>query len=225
MLISYIRAAALYAILFACVRLMGKRQVGEMEPSEVVITMLLANLAAIPMQDAAIPLAAGLVPILVVFSLELIVSYLCMRSIRLRRLLCGKPVILIENGKLLQHSLRKTRVTVDELTEHLRERGIISPEQVKYAILETNGQISAFPFGCESQPNAQQLGVKAEDPQLPWTLISDGRILRANLRAAGRTHGWLEAQLRKKGLTASEVFLLTVDPTGKQYLIEKERNA
>ena len=223
MLISYIRTALLYAILFACVRLMGKRQVGEMEPSEVVITMLLANLAAIPMQDVAIPLAAGLVPILVVFSMELIVSWLCMRSIRVRSLLCGKPVILIENGRLLQQNLKKTRVTVDELTEHLREQGIISPEQVKYAILETNGQISAFPFGREVPPTSQQLGVQAEDPQLPWTLISDGRILCGNLRAAGRTYGWLETQLRKKGLAPSEVFLLTVDPTGKQYLIEKER--
>ena len=223
MLISYIRSALLYLILIVCVRIMGKRQIGEMEPSEFVITMLLANLAAIPMQDSGIPLLSGVVPILVVFSMELIVAFLCMKSIRLRRLLCGKPVILIENGRVLQENLRRTRITVDELTEHLREQGVLALDTVKYAILETDGQISTFLFGRDRPPTAAEQGVKAEDPLLPYTIISDGRILGANLDAAGLTPAWLRKLLAQQGCTAREVFLLTADARGRTVLIRRER--
>ena len=122
MILSYLRTLFLYLVLIFAVRLMGKRQIGEMEPAEFVVTMLVANLAAIPMQDGAIPLYSGLVPILTVLGLELVLSGAILRSVRLRQLLCGKPVILIDNGKILQDNLRNARVTLDELTGHLRER-------------------------------------------------------------------------------------------------------
>ena len=122
---SYVRTIALYLVLIVCVRLMGKRQIGEMEPTEFVVTMLLANLAAIPMQDGAIPLYSGLVPILTVLGSELVLSGLILYSVKFRQLLCGKPVILIENGKLVQDNLRRTRVTLDELTGHLREKDVL----------------------------------------------------------------------------------------------------
>ena len=122
MLLSYIRTIVLYLVLIAVVRMLGKRQIGQMEPAEFVVTMLVANLAAIPMQDAGLPLFSGLVPILTVLGVELLLSALSMRSVRFRRLLCGKPVILIENGKISQAALRATRVTLDELTGHLREK-------------------------------------------------------------------------------------------------------
>ena len=146
MLLSYIRTVLLYLVLIAVVRLMGKRQIGEMEPAEFVVTMLVANLAAIPMQDGGIPLYTGLVPILTVLGVELILSGLCMCSVKFRRLLCGKPVILIQNGTILRQNLRRTRVTLDELTEMLRQQNILRPETVQYAILETNGILSVFPF-------------------------------------------------------------------------------
>ena len=125
MIMSYVRTIALYLVLIVCVRLMGKRQIGEMEPTEFVVTMLLANLAAIPMQDGAIPLYSGLVPILTVLGSELVLSGLILYSVKFRQLLCGKPVILIENGKLVQDNLRRTRVTLDELTGHLREKDVL----------------------------------------------------------------------------------------------------
>ena len=125
MIMSYVRTIALYLVLIVCVRLMGKRQIGEMEPTEFVVTMLLANLAAIPMQDGAIPLYSGLVPILTVLGSELVLSGLILYSVKFRQLLCGKPVILIENGKLMQDNLRRTRVTLDELTGHLREKDVL----------------------------------------------------------------------------------------------------
>ena len=120
MLISFLRTIILYLLLIASIRLMGKRQLGEMEPTELVVTMLVANLAAVPMQESGIPLLAGAVPILVVLAMELLLSVLSYHSIKFRRLVCGKPVILIENGKLIQRNLQKTRVTPDELTEYLR---------------------------------------------------------------------------------------------------------
>ena len=146
MLISLIRAIVLYLILIVVIRLMGKREIGEMEPSEFVVAMIIADLASIPMQDNAIPLFSGLVPILVILAMELILAVVSMKSITVRSLLCGKPVILIENGKLIQNNLRRTRIHLDELTGQLREQGIMDLSTVKYAILETNGQISAFPY-------------------------------------------------------------------------------
>ena len=121
LILSYVRTIILYLVLIMVIRLMGKRQIGQMEPSEFVVTMLVANLASIPMQDGAIPLYSGLVPILTVLGIELVLSAMSLRSIGLRKVLCGKPVILIETGRILQDNLRKTRVTLDELTGHLRE--------------------------------------------------------------------------------------------------------
>lgn len=223
MFISYIRSAILYLLLILCVRLMGKRQIGEMEPSEFVVTMLLANLAAIPMQDSALPLLSGLVPILTVLAMELVFAWLCLRSIRLRKLLCGKPILLIYNGKICQKNLRRTRINADELTEHLRENGIMDPSTVKYAILETDGQISTFLYGKDRPPTAKEAGVTATDDALPYTLISDGRVLEENLDAAGRDLRWLEGELARLGCHAHDVFLLTVDDAGKLYFARKEQ--
>ena len=221
--ISYIRSAILYLLLILCVRLMGKRQIGEMEPSEFVVTMLLANLAAIPMQDSALPLLSGLVPILTVLAMELVFAWLCLRSIRLRKLLCGKPILLIYNGEICQKNLRRTRINADELTEHLRESGIMDPSTVKYAILETDGQISTFLYGRDRPPTAKEAGVTATDDALPYTLISDGRVLEENLDAAGRDLRWLEGELARLGCKARDVFLLTVDDAGKLYFARKEQ--
>ena len=159
MIMSYVRTIALYLVLIVCVRLMGKRQIGEMEPTEFVVTMLLANLAAIPMQDGAIPLYSGLVPILTVLGSELVLSGLILYSVKFRQLLCGKPVILIENGKLVQDNLRRTRVTLDELTGHLREKDVLDITGVQYAILETDGNLSVFPFPKERPASAKDAGI------------------------------------------------------------------
>ena len=142
MILSYLRTIILYLVLIAVIRLMGKRQIGQMEPAEFVVTMLVANLAAIPMQDGGIPLFSGFVPIVTVLGVELLLSHLSLKSIKIRKLLCGKPVILIENGNIMQGNLRKTRVTMDELTGHLREKDVLDVTTVQYAILETDGTLS-----------------------------------------------------------------------------------
>ena len=211
MLLTYIRTIVLYLILIAVIRLMGKRQVGQMEPSEFVVTMLIANLASIPMQDGAIPLYSGVVPILTILGVELLLSGLSLRSIRLRRLLCGKPVILIENGKILQENLRSTRVSLDELSGHLREKDVLDIRAVQFAILETNGNLSVFPYPEERPASAGDAGIRAREQFLPYTIISDGRLLADNLALAGKDESWLQRTLQSHDTTLEQTWLLTVD--------------
>ncbi len=222
MLISYIRTAILYTSLIVVIRLMGKRQVGELEPSELVVAMLLADLAAIPMQDANISLFTGLVPILTVLGVELIFSALSFRFVGFRRLFCGKPVILMENGKILYDNLKKTRVSINELIEHLREKGILDPSVVKYALLETNGQISVIPYPKYEPASAEDAGIAVEDVELPISVICDGKWQEDNLQLTGRTKKWVLTQLKQRNCSLREVLLLTVVPDGVYYLARKD---
>ncbi|MBQ8768197.1 MAG: DUF421 domain-containing protein [Oscillospiraceae bacterium] len=222
MLLTYIRTIVLYLVLIAVIRMMGKRQIGEMEPSEFVVTMLVANLASIPMQDGGIPLYSGLVPILTVLGVELILTALSMRSVKLRQLLCGKPVILIENGKILQSNLRSTRITLDELTELLRGKDVLTPDAVQYAILETNGNLSVFPFPEQKPATAKDAKINPTAQFLPYTIIADGYLYRDNLRLAGKDDRWLRKQLQKRKATIASTWLMTVDGAGQILWQEKE---
>jgi len=210
LLISYIRTVFLYLVLILSIRLMGKRQIGQMEASEFVVTMLVANLASIPMQDAAIPLYSGLVPILVVLGMELTLSGLILYSIPVRRFFCGKPVILIDNGKILRENLRRTRVTLDELTGHLREKDVLDITTVQYAILETDGNLSVFPY----PPSGTQ--------SLPVTIIEDGCLSKENLEKSRKNEKWLQETLAKYNATQKNTLLLTVDAEGKVVWLGKE---
>ena len=222
MLLSYLRTVILYLVLIAVVRFMGKRQIGQMEPSEFVVTMLVANLASIPMQDGGIPLFSGLVPILTVLGVELILSVAAMGSVWVRRVLCGKPVILIDNGKVLQKALRATRVTLDELTGHLREKDILDLQSVQYAILETNGNLSVFPYPREKPASATEAGVQVKPQYLPVTIIGDGHLYKENLRIAHRDEKWVQQVLDEQRASLSQTWLLTVDEKGHALWLPKE---
>ena len=223
MLLSYLRTGLLYLILILVIRLMGKRQIGQMEPSEFVVTMLTANLASIPMQDSGIPLLSGLVPILTVLGLELVLSFLSMRSISFRRLLCGKPVILIENGRILQKNLRRTSITLDELTGHLRQKDVLDLRTVQYAILETDGDLSVFPYPAHRPATAKEAGIRADNQSLPVTIIDDGHVLPNNLEVAGKDRAWLTAVLKQKKATVGSTWLLTVDQQDRILWVGKEQ--
>lgn len=211
MILSYLRTLVLYLVLILSIRLMGKRQIGQMEASEFVVTMLVANLASIPMQDGAIPLYSGLVPILTVLGAELVLSGLILRSVGVRRFFCGKPVILIDNGKIRMENLRATRVTLDELAGHLREKDVLDISQVQFAILETDGNLSVFPY----LP-------KGKKQYLPVTIIEDGYVSRENLKKAGKDDAWLGQVLREQGAEREETLLLTVDDSGRVLWLGKE---
>lgn len=219
MILSYFRTILLYLVLIFSIRLMGKRQIGQMEASEFVVTMLVANLASIPMQDSAIPLLSGLVPILVVLGMELVMSCLILKSVRFRKLLCGKPVILIDNGKILYENLQATRVTMDELTGHLRQKDVLDIRAVQFAILETDGSLSVFPYPKERPASAKDAGIQAKAQYLPITIIEDGYLSRENLQKAGKDHRWLA---KVCGEERKSILLLTVDQKDHVVLLRKE---
>ena len=222
MILSYFRTLFLYLVLIFAVRLMGKRQIGEMEPAEFVVTMLVANLAAIPMQDGAIPLYSGLVPILTVLGMELVLSGLILRSVRLRQLLCGKPVILIDNGKILQENLKSARINLDKLTGQLRAKDVLDIRTVQFAILETSGDLSVFPYPKEKPASAKDAGVQATGQHLPVTVVEDGYLSRENLERAKKDEKWLEKVLSQHNCGIQDTFLLTVDESGQVVWLGKE---
>lgn len=222
MLTIFIRTVFLYLVLIAVIRFLGKRQLGQMEPSEVVVTMVVADLASISMQDENVPILSSIIPIGAVLLLEYLLSELSMRSVKLRKLLCGKPVILIENGRFVQDNMRRTRVTLDELTSQLREKDVMDITTVQYAILETGGNLSVFLFPEEQQPTLKDMGITPEKQTLPITVISDGQVIADNLKKAGRDQKWLQKELKKQKSTLQRTFLLTVDEAGKVCFFPKE---
>ena len=222
MFVCFIRSIILYLILIVTIRLMGKRQIGELEPSEFVVAMLIADLASVPMQDLGIPLLSGVIPILTVLALELILSSLSYHSILFRKALCGRPVILMEKGSILYENLKKTRITPDELTELLREKGILDLSCVECAICFQNGEISAFPASANQPVTLQDMELPSRSQELPVTLISNGKLLTHNLQLTGRTMFWLDKELRARGMQRKDVYLMTVDPSGKIYLSAKD---
>ena len=223
MFTGLIRTIILYIFIIIGIRLMGKRQVGELEPSELVLSLIIADLASVPMQDYGIPLLTGILPILALLAMTMILSVLTMKSVRFRALMCGRPSIVIRDGLVDQREMARNRLTIDELLEELRAKGYTDPATVKYAILETNGQLSVLPYANQKPPTAQQLQVSAEESGLPLVVISDGRLLEHNLRALGRDRKWLDQRLEERGCSGLEaVFLLLVEQTGSIYLARKD---
>lgn len=222
LLSSILRTVLIYLVLIAGVRLMGKRQIGQLEPSEFVVTMLVANLASIPMENPEISLLTGIVPIVTVLVLEILLSVLSLHSIPIRRFLCGKPVILIENGKILRENLRSCRITLDELTGHLREKDVLDPRSVQFAILETNGNLSVFPYPKDRPASAGEAGIRTRPQHMPITLISDGKIVTSNLSLAKKDQKWVQNVLSQRQATVEETLLLLVDKSDRIIFYRKE---
>ena len=224
MLTIFVRTAVIYLVLLIGLRLMGKRQMGELELNELVIAMLLSDIASIPLQDLHMPLHYGVIAVMALLSLSLLFSVLSLKSLRFRTLFCGNPTLIIRDGQLMQRAMRKNRFTVDELLGELRVQGVTDLNSVRYAILETNGQLSLLLDGRAQPPTAEDLGISPEPPELPYLLISDGRLLEKELQKAGLDEAWLEKILRQHGLHHHrEVFLLSIDSTHQPLLIKKER--
>ncbi len=223
MIILFLRTLIVYVTLLAVLRLLGKRQLGEMELSEFVVAALIADMAAHPLQDLGIPLINGLVPMLTLFCCEVLIAGVSLKSIRLRKLLFGKPSLLITRGVIDQREMRKNRFTLDELTQELRSQGAMDLSKIEYAILETNGKLTVIPFPAEKPVTAAMLGLGVEDGGCPFILICDGRVLSENLRRSGKDEAWLRDELQRRGAkSAREVFLLSVNAAGQVYYCAKE---
>lgn len=219
---AVIRTVILYLLIIVGIRLMGKRQIGQLEPSELVLSLVIADIAAVPMQDFGIPLLMGVIPILTLLCLSTILSVLTVKSIRFRALLCSRPSVVVKDGKILIPEMVKNRFTVDELMEELRVSGVTDLSKVKYAVLETTGRISVVPIAEEQPVTAKDLGLQVAEPGLPLILISDGHILHRNLRERGLSLNWLNQQLAVRQMEPGEVFLLTVDENDRVYCAPKE---
>ncbi len=223
MSITVIRTGLLYGLLILAVRLMGKRQVAEMEPAEFVVTMLLANLAAVPMQDNGLPLISGVAPIFTILGLELSLAVLSMKLMPVRKLLNGVPTLLIREGQIDQKALAVSRISLDELQQKLREKDVFDYTQVAFAILETDGELTVMLYPQFQNAAVKDLGAKRSKASLYYNVISDGVILRDNLRLSGFDDRWLNQTLRERNTSAKQVFLLAVNSQGHIQFIRREK--
>lgn len=226
MLLSAIRTVILFSTVTIVMRVMGKRQVGEMQPYELVIAVLIAELAAIPMEDTDIPLFNGLVPIVVLLAVQIGLSELALFSERARTVVCGTPSILISQGEIVEDELRKLRVNLNDLLEQLRNKNFPNVKDVAYAILETNGQLSVIPKSGLGPLTADDINLHPPSGGLPINLILDGVVNERNLQLAGLALDDLVAHTKKRGIEdLSQVFFANVDETGYIHLQAKMAKA
>ena len=223
MTITFIRTVIMFTVLFASMRVMGKRQLGELEPIELTVAILISNLAAQPLADVGTPLIYGLVPVLTLFGLQVTITLVSAKSIRFRRLLGGSPTVIIENGVIDQKELKASRVSLDELFAELRGMGYTDAAEIKRAVLETDGSLSVIPYDRFAPITPDVLGVSVSEKKLPTAVISDGRVLSANLKSLGLNEKWLFSQLRKNGVKSpADVFLMTADTDRNATIIKRE---
>lgn len=224
MAIVFVRTLIVFFMIIITMRLMGKRQLGELELSELVIAVIMSDLASNPLQDIGIPLMNGVVPIMTLFCCELIISALMMKSIKMRVLLCGRPSMLVSDGRIDESQMRKNRFTLDELTEELRNQGITDISTIKFAILETDGTLNTILYPAEQPVTASQMGIVVPDPGYPTIVINDGTVIEKNLQRIGLDSRWLAKQLKSHGISRpSDVYLMTVDNDSRIYFVAKER--
>ena len=222
MIISLIRAVILYTLIIFAIRLMGKRQIGELQPGELAITILISNIAVLPIEDINVPLALGAVPILTLVCFELLISILNMKSSKLRTILSGKPMFVIQNGKINQKAIKALRFTIDDLMEGLRSCEVFDISQVAYAIVETNGSMSVIKKFQSQNVTAQMLELKGQPTTIPLVIVSDGKIVDDNLKEVGLTKKWLLNELQNKNINTKDIFIMTSDPNKNTFITLKE---
>ncbi len=223
MLNTFIRVSIIYLLVLIVMRLMGKREISQMQPFELVIAIMIADLASVPMADTGIPISNGIIPILTLLAFQLILSILNMKSINLRALICGKPQILIFRGKIDEKALKKEKITMNELQERLRQNNIFNIGDVEYAILETSGQISVIQKPEKRNTIPADFNIVPEYEGIPYDLIIDGKIMHENLKTIGRDVNWLKKQVEKFNIKPENALIVTFDGKGQIFCQEKER--
>ncbi|MBQ8752497.1 MAG: DUF421 domain-containing protein [Clostridia bacterium] len=221
MIITAIRTVIIYVFLMLAMRVMGKRQLGELQPAELVVTLLIADLAVVPMQETSIPLFGGLIPILVLVSLELIVSALMMKLPALSRLISGNPIVIIRDGVLDEQALVKLRLTVEDLMESLREQQIHDIRDIRTAIVETNGKISVIPTRKSSPATCEDLSLEVSEDTVMYLVVSDGRRCRWTYPLCGIQDQDIDRALKKRKLRQQDVLMMTCNRQ-KEFLIVRK---
>lgn len=219
----FIRVLILYILVLIIMRLMGKRELGELQPFELVISIMIADLAAVPMADTGIPITNGIIPILALLLIDLIISIINMKSIWGRRIICGKPSILIYRGKIDEKQIKKEKITINELQERLREKNVFNLGDVEYAILETSGQISVIQKPEKRSTIPEDFSIIPEYEGIPYDLVVDGKVMHENLRTIGKDYKWLLKESEKFKIKPEEALVITYDGKGQIFCQAKER--
>ena len=221
MLTIFVRSIILYIIVLVVMRLMGKREIGQLQPFELAISIMIADLASIPMTESGIPISNGIIPILGLLVMHLLISLLNMKSNNARKIICGKPSILIYRGKIDEQVLKKERFTVNELQERLRANNIVNLGDVEYAILETSGQITVIQKPNKRTTTPEDFNIMPEYEGIPYDLVVDGKVMNENLKQIGRNYKWLEKEAEKFGIKPEEALIMTVDGKGQIFCQKK----
>ncbi|MBQ4248508.1 MAG: DUF421 domain-containing protein [Clostridia bacterium] len=225
MIISLVRTIILYILIIAALRLTGKRQLGELQPSELVLSIMISDLACVPMANTGIPLLGGVIPMVTIVSMEIILSYIILKSNKARRVITGQPSIIISKGVVNQREMERLRINIDDLMEELRQKSIVSIEEVNYAILETTGKLSVFPRDDLNAVQRSDIDIKVERyAPMPVPVIADGELDRQNLERLGLDERWLKKTLSERGISDKKgVLYMTVDENKKAFIIKRDR--
>lgn len=225
MLVVFIRTLILYVIVIITMRIMGKRQIGQLQPFELAIAIMISELAAVPMQNTGIPLLNGIIPILTLLLAQVLISLLSLKSINARAIICGRPSVLIENGRILEKELMKEMYTLNDLLEQLRIKNVTNISDVEFAILETNGQLSIIPKSQKRPLNPEDLSLDTKYEGLALDMVIDGRIIHRNLKKVNLDLKWLETELKKQGVDRVEdVLFASLDSEGRFYYQGKRKH-
>ena len=221
MLITFFRAIILYILVLVVMRLMGKREIGQLQPFELAISIMIADLATIPMTDIGIPITNGIIPILGLLIMHLLISLINMKSMKAREIICGKPSILIYRGKINENALKKERFTINELQERLRGNNIVNLGDVEYAILETSGQVTVIQKPNKRNATPEDFNIMPEYEGISYDLVVDGKIMNQNLKILGKNEQWLKKEVKKFGFKPEDALVVTIDGKGQLFCQKK----
>ena len=223
MLVTFFRAILLYIIVLIVMRLMGKREIGQLQPSELAISIMIADLASIPMTDTGVPISNGIIPILGLLVMHLLISVINLKSIKAREIICGKPRILIYRGRIDEKALKKERFTINELEERLRGNNVVNLGDVEYAILETSGNITVIQKPEKRNTIPEDFNIVPDYEGISYDLVVDGKIMDKNLKKLGKNYQWLKNQVAKFNIRPEEALVVTIDGKGQIFCQEKEK--
>lgn len=221
MAVTLVRATVLYAVVIFLIRVMGKRQIGELQPAEFVVTMLVSEIASIPMQDNTIPILNSISALFVLVAYEVITSAVSLKSYKFRAFMQGHPIIVIRDGVIDIKALKKMRMSVNDLMGALRQKDVFEISQVSYAIFETNGQISVLLKPKNMNATAGDLNLRPQDEGMPFAVICDGTVIEDAVEQSGIERSKIKSAVSSAGMEISEVLIMTVTPHGKTYIVRK----
>ena len=223
MLTTFTRAIILYIIVLIVMRLMGKREIGQLQPFELAISIMIADLASIPMTNSGVPITNGIISILGLLVMHLFISMLNLKSVKVREVICGKPSILIYRGKIDEKALKKERFTINELEERLRANNVFNIGDVEYAILETSGQVTTILKPDKRTTTPEDFNIKPEYQGISYDLVVDGKVMHRNLEKIGKNYTWLEKEVKKFKTNPKNILIATIDGKGNFYCQEKSK--